>query len=384
MRSARPIGFLLLVAALLCPPVGHADDARTQRARAELSALRDKIDDVRDRIASDSSQRGQLSSTLEKAQKEIADTRARLDTLDKSVSDHEQRITRLTQQRDAERAELGQQLDDLAAQVRGAYETGRMSRMRLLLSGDSPEKVGRMLAYYRYFSDAQSSEVANLKEQLARLVSKQQSLENEKASLDDQRSARAQTLARLEANRKQQQATVAALDKRLSSGRASLSDMRNDERQLEQLVNTVQRQLSTLPPVPTGTPFYKLKGRMRPPVSGRVLARYGQTKGDGPLRWQGQWFAAGQGTAIKAVAGGRVVYVGYMKRYGLIVIIDHGSGYYSLYGHAAASYVDIGDQVRAGQSIATAGHSGGHTTNGVYFEIRHKQNTINPASWLAG
>lgn len=384
MLFARLIGTSLLIAALICPLAGQADDARDAKARAELNALRDKIDKVRDRIASDSHQRSQLSTTLEKAQKEIAATRSRLDSLDDSIDDHEKRITRLTQQRDAERQQLGQQLDDLSAQVQAAYETGRMSRMRLLLSGESPEKVGRMLAYYRYFADAQSDEVADLKQQLARLVSKQQSLENEKASLADQRDARATTLAKLEANRKQQQATVAALDKRLSSGRASLSDMKNDERQLQQLLNSVQRNLTTLPPVPTNTPFYKLKGRMHPPVRGRVLARYGQTKGDGPLSWQGEWIAAAQGTPIHAVAGGRVVYVGYMKRYGLIVIIDHGHGYYTLYGHAAASYVDIGDPVRTGQAIATAGHSGGHSTNGAYFEIRQGQKPVNPASWLAG
>lgn len=384
MHCVRFIGVGLLCIVLLCPLVAQADSARKDQVRAELSALRQKIDKVRDRVSEQSDKRSELSDALAKAQQKIAATRDRLDKLDDSIGDHEDRIERLTAQRDAQRQQLGQQLDDLSAQVRGAYETGHMSRMRLLLSGQSPEKVGRMLEYYRYFADAQSDEVANLKKQLARLVSKQQSLENEKASLAEQRQTRAATLARLKANREQQQATVAALDRRLSSGRASLADMKNDKQQLEQLLGSVQHQLSSLPPTPTGTPFYKLKGRMQPPVKGRVLARYGQTKGDGPLSWQGEWFAASQGTPIHAVAGGRVVYVGYMKRYGLIVIIDHGHDYYSLYGHAAASYVDIGDEVRTGQSIATAGHSGGHDTNGAYFEIRHGQDPVNPAGWLAG
>lgn len=384
MHLVRLIAIVVLLATLLCSSWALADNTTRQQTRAELDALRDRIGKVRDRVTSDSSQRSKLSSALEKAQREIATTRARLDKLDGSIDDHEKHIGRLTAQRNAERERLGQRFDDLKKQIRGGYETGRLSRMRLLLSGESPEKVGRMLAYYRYFANARSADVAELKKQLARLVSKQQSLENEQSSLADERKARADTLASLEANRKQQQATVAALDKRLSSGRASLADMKNDEQQLEKLLNSVQRQLSTLPPVPSGTPFYKLKGRMHPPVKGRLLARFGQRKGDGPLRWQGEWIAAAQGTPVQAVAGGRVVYVGYMKRYGLIVIIDHGHGYYSLYGHAAASYVDIGDEVRTGQSIATAGHSGGHDTNGAYFEIRHKQTPVNPKRWLAG
>lgn len=384
MHCVRFIGVGLLCTALLCPLVTQADSTRTDKARAELSALRHKIDKVRDRVSEQSDKRSKLSDALAKAQQKITATRDRLDKLDDSISDHEERIDRLTAQRDAQRQQLSQQLDDLSAQVRGAYETGHMSRMRLLLSGQSPEKIGRMLAYYRYFADAQSDEVADLKHQLARLVSKQQSLENEKASLAEQRHTRAATLARVKANRKQQQATVAELDKRLSSGRASLADMKNDKHRLEQLLGSVQDRLSSLPPTPTGKPFNKLKGRLHPPVKGRVLARYGQTKGDGPLSWQGEWFAASQGAPIHAVASGRVVYVGYMKRYGLIVIIDHGHNYYSLYGHAAASYVDIGDEVKTGQSIATAGHSGGHDTNGAYFEIRHGQDPVNPAGWLAG
>ncbi len=386
MRLTHALGAALLALSILAPAAGLADDdARAAHARAELSALRNRIAKVRKQIASDSNQRSDLSDSLAKAQSRISATRKHLDTLDHDIAEHKKRIARLKKQRDAERDNLSGELDALRAQVRSAYETGRMSRMRLLLSGASPDRIGRMLNYYQYFSDAQSQQVDHLKTVLARLASKQQSLENERAQLADQRAARAHTLDSLESTEKQQKNTLAALDHQLSSHKSSLADMRDQENQLKKLLDSVQTQLSNLPPVPSGVPFYKLKGRMHPPVPAKnVLARYGQTKNGGPLRWQGEWFAAAQGTPVHAVAGGRVVYVGYMKGYGLIVIIDHGHGYYSLYGHAAASYVDVGDAVSTGQPIATAGHSGGHDSNGIYFEIRQGQDPVNPSRWLAG
>ncbi|HET7315461.1 murein hydrolase activator EnvC family protein [Salinisphaera sp.] len=390
MRLTHALGAFLFALSILAPRPGLADDpadndSRSAQARAELSALHDRIAQVRRQIAAGSDQRSELSDALAQAQSRISDARRRLDRLDDDIAEHKQRIKRLKQQRDAERDRLSGELDALAAQVRSAYETGRMSRMRLLLSGAAPERIGRMLNYYQYFSEAQSRQVDHLKSALARLASKQQSLENERAQLAAQREARAATLDSLEASEQKQQATLAALEQRLSSHRSSLSDMRAQQARLKKLLNSVQTQLSDLPPVPSGVPFYKLKGRMHPPVPAKkVLARYGQTKSGGPLRWQGEWFAAPQGAPVHAVAGGRVVYVGYMKGYGLIVIVDHGHGYYSLYGHAAASYVDVGDAVSTGQTIATAGHSGGHSKSGIYFEIRHGEEPVDPSRWLSG
>lgn len=384
--SRSPVAAALVVALVLgtvWPMLGRAD-SRADEARADLAALRERIDRVRDKIASDNAERGDLSDALAKAQRQISVARKRLDELDSNIAEHKTRIAKLIRQRDAERDHLADQLAALSAQVRGAYETGRVSRMRLLLSGESPERIGRMLEYYRYFSDAQGEQIATLKKALARLAAKQQSLEAERQQLAEQRTTRSATLDRLEASEKKQSRAIAALDQQLSSRRSSLSDMHDQAAELKKLLDSVQNQISDLPPVPTGKPFVGLQGRMHPPVSGPILAHYGQTKNGGPLRWQGRWFAATEGTPVDVVASGRVVYVGYLKGYGLIVIVNHGQGYYSLYGHAAASYVDVGDAVQTGQPIATAGHSGGHRRNGIYFEIRHGQDPVDPARWLGG
>jgi septal ring factor EnvC (AmiA/AmiB activator) len=375
---------LVLVAIVVATGAAADEDSRSAHVRAELSALRQRITKVRKQIAQESGQRKDLTKALAKAQSRISSTRKQLDSLDHDIAAHKKRIARLKKQRDAERADLSGELATLRDQVRAAYETGRMSRMRLLLSGAAPERVGRMLTYYHYFTAAQSDQVAHLKSVLARLVSKQKSLQNERNQLTAQRHARAKTLDSLQATQQKQQATLAALDQHLSKRKSSLADMKSQEQELKDLLDSIGKELANVPPTPSGVPFYKLKGRMHPPVSGKILAAYGQPRHGGPLHWQGSLFAASRGSPVHAVAGGRVVYVGFLKSYGLIVIINHGHGYYSLYGHTATSYVDVGDAVSTGQTIATAGHSGGHHRNGVYFEIRHGRKPVNPASWLAG
>lgn len=386
MRLRRLVRLLVLATALCIPLAILADDAaRSDQARQQLSKLRERIASVRKQIDQDSDQRSDLSEALARAQSRISRTRKQLGELEDQIQEHKQRIKRLEEQRNDERDQLSDELQSLGTQVRAAYETGRMSRMRLLLSGTDPERIGRMLNYYQYFAKAQSKQVKSLKKGVARLASKQKSLENERAQLDKQRQSRADTLASLKASERKQKATLAALDERLGSGHDSLEDMQRQSQRLQKLLGSVQDQLADMPAVKTGDTFPNLKGQMKPPVKAqRILASFGQAKGNGALRWQGEWLAAPQGTPIRAVAGGRVVYVGYMKSYGLITIIDHGQGYYSLYGHAQTSYVDVGDAVSTGQTIGTAGHSGGHSSNGVYLEIRQGAKPVNPRHWLSG
>jgi len=386
LRRAVAVSTACVLALTVIAPVqGADDDRRSAQARAELDALRDRIDAVRGEIAADTSQRGDLAQRLASAEAEISTASRRLRTLDADIGRAKARVDDLAGRRNTERDQLADQLEALRDQVRAAYAGGRMDKMRLLLSGQSPERLGRLLVYYEYFASAQTKEVVQLRDALSDLIVRQNALEAEQDALASQRSARADTLTTLEANQSQRRQTIAALDKRLSSKSATLEEMQADEARLERLMGSLQRQLADLPAQDgDDTNFTQLKGRMAPPLQGTVLARFGARKANGPLRWQGQWLGAAEGTRVNAVAGGRVVYVGFMHRYGLIVIIDHGSNYYTLYGHAESSYVDVGDIVRRGQPIALAGRSGGHSRSGVYFEIRRGQTPINPSTWLSG
>lgn len=385
MRFVLFAGICLLAFGVASPVLAQDDNARSAQARRELDALRDRIDTVRQQIAKDKNQRSDLSQRLSRTEADISAAAKRLRTLDERIGEARERVAQLTDRRDRERERLADQLAGLREQVRAAHASGQMDKMRLLLSGESPEKLGRMLVYYEYFANARTEQVTSLRSALADLAIRQNALENEQAELERQRSARADTLASLKTSQSQREQAIAALDRQLSSKQASLEEMQADEQRLHQLMGRLQNQLSSLPPVAADdTPFGQLKGRMQPPVSGQVLARFGTAKAGGPLKWQGQWLAADAGTPVRAVASGRVVYVGYMHRYGLIVVLDHGNNYYTLYGHAESAYVEVGDRIERGQAVAKAGHSGGHSRDGAYFELRRGRTPINPASWLSG
>lgn len=385
MRLTQFFGTSLLVLVVSVAATSSADDdSRSARARQQLSQLHDRMESVRREIKQDTDKQGDLSDTLSETQARISKTNKRLEKLDKEVSKHKDRLAVLENQRNSERDSLKEDLDALRQQVRSAYQTGRINRMRLLLSGSSPERIGRMLNYYQYIAKAQSQKVGRLKKAVSELASKQRSLKQERQKLADQRADRATTLDSLQASQAKQKATLEALDKRLGSHRSSLSDMREQEQRLKKLLGSVQENLSDLSDQNADTQFPNLRGDMKPPVpADRVLAAFGQTKSGSSLRWQGEWLAAERGTPVHAVAGGRVVHVGYIKGYGLIIIIDHGQNYYTVYGHADSSYVDTGDSISTGQTIATAGHSGGHANNGIYFEIRRGQTPVNPSQWIS-
>lgn len=356
---------------------------RAQQVRAELQALRAKIEQVRASITAGRARQDELAEALAQAGRAVRQAADRLERLEQRIAELQQRVAQLKRKRDAERAHLTQELDTLRAQVRAAYRTGQASKLRLLLAGEDPARLGRMLVYYEYFSRAQSRQVARLRNTLAELARRQSALEAEQRKLADKRAARAATLAQLKRSREQRRAAMAALEARLQAHRSTLADYRNAAKRLEDLLAALEQQL-TQPPAAIPGAFAALKGRMPPPVDGPLLAHFGAPKANGKLRWQGQWRAAPAGTPIRAVADGRVVYVGYMHHYGLIVVLEHAGKYFTVYGHAQSSYVAVGEHVSRGQPIARVGSSGGHTRSGVYFEIRKGRKPLDPSLWLSG
>src|SRR5699024_11097700 len=251
------------------------------------------------------------------------------------------------------------------------------------LSGEDPAQLGRMLVYYEYFTQSQSQQITRLRGLLAVLAKRQSDLEAEQQKLNQERAARAATLADLKQSRGERQNAIAALEARLQQHKSTLKEYRNAASRLEDLITALDKKLSQ-PHTPSADTFAALKGHMAPPLDGAILAYFGAPKANGKLRWKGQWRAAPAGTPIHAVADGRVVYVGYMHHYGLIVVLERANGYFTVSGHAQSSYVSVGDQVERGQTIAQAGTSGGHRRSGVYFEIRKGREALDPSRWLSG
>jgi len=375
-----------IVLALTCAlvPVGAQDTRqRVQQTRAQLEALQEKIDQVRASIRTGHERHEELAAQLDAAGRAVRKAVRRLQEQEQDIADLEQQIDRLQDEHDAELTRLEQQLDTLRTQIRAAYRTGRTSKLRMLLSGNEPARIGRMLVYYEYFTHAQSRQVAQLRDALADLTDRRAELEAKRQQLAEQRDAHAATLAHLKSSRGQRKAAMAALEERLSEREATLQDYRDSAAQLESMLSTLKDRLAR-PAEQDPAAFTALKGHMDPPVEGAIIARFGAPKAHGKLQWRGQWRAAPHGRDVRAVADGRVVYIGYLHHYGLIVVLNHAGDYFTVYGHTQGSYVEVGDIATRGQPIARAGTSGGHDRSGVYFEIRKGTQALDPSQWFAG
>lgn len=381
----RTLLLCTLVFTLLCAAtaIAQSNSERARQARAELQQLQAKIGQVKDAISAGREQHDELAEKLTRAGQAVRDAAHKLDKLSQSIAAIKQKVASLEQARDREKAHLGDELDTLRAQVRARYRNGQTNKLRLLLSGTEPAQVGRMLVYYEYFARAQAQQIAELQDMLADLGKRQTALEHEQQQLTARQQARAATLAHLKRSRHERAATLKALEQRIAAQESTLDDYQTAAQRLEELLGTLNTKLTEPAHTPPGT-FTALKGRMQPPLEGTILARFGSPKAKGRLRWQGQWRGAPQGTPVHAVAAGRVVYIGYLHHYGLVVVLQHADNYFTVYGHVQSSYVEVGDRVERNEAIARAGHSGGHRRSGVYFEIRKGEQALDPSRWLAG
>lgn len=381
----RTLLLCTLILTLLCAATASAqsNSERARQARAELQHLQAKIEQVKNALNSGRAHHDALAEKLTQAGQAVRDAARKLDKLSQSIAAIKHKVATLKQARDREKVHLGAELDTLRAQVRARYRNGQTNKLRLLLSGAEPALVGRMLVYYEYFAQAQSQQITELQGMLAELGKRQTALEHEQQQLAARQQARAATLAHLKSSRSERVATLQALEQRIATQESTLDDYQAAAQRLEKLLGALNKKLTEPANTLPGT-FTALKGRMQAPVKGTILARFGAPKANGRLHWQGQWRAAPSGTPVHAVAAGRVVYIGYLHHYGLVVVLQHADNHFTVYGHLQSSYVAVGDQVERNQAIARAGHSGGHSRSGVYFEIRKGEQALDPSRWLAG
>ena len=379
-----PVRIVLLLL-LIGSGIALASDDRLERSAAELERVRVRIQQLAAAVEATRGARGELRESLENAERQISAAVSRLRSLDAQIGEQEERVAGTRKERDKARDVLRLQRQALAAQVRSAYVIGQQGRTKLLLNQEDPAALSRVMPCYDYFNRARSRRIEAIQQQLQRLVDLQTRLEREIRGLEILSNNQKRHIDELEAGRAKREIAMERLERQLRDQGRELSDLKANEQQLTDLIASLQDLLADIP-VDLGSdqPFGKQKGQLPWPARGKLLARYGAPKVEGKLRWNGLWIAADTGEPVRAVALGRVAYVGWMNRYGLIVVLEHDGGYYTLYGHNQTALKSVGEWVQAGEPLAEAGDTGGHRQSGVYFEIRKGADPINPTRWLKG
>lgn len=333
-------------------------------------------------LEQDRSQQDELRTQLEDSERRFAALTGELAALRKQIAEQSALRRRSELQRREAESALKKQRGVLARQVRAAYVIGQRGQTKLVLNQDSSARLSRVMTYYDYLNRARVARIGRILEQAQQLEQLVARVKQQTAELEATRSRHQGTLTALEAVRDERQEMVRMLAARIANEEDELRQLRADERELSRLIQELGTALRDIPANLGAKPFAKLKGKLPWPVRGKLLARYGDPKAGGRLRWNGLWIAGSEGEPVRAVARGRVAYVGWMHAYGLIVVLEHEGGFYSLYGHNQNVAVSIGDWVQSGDLIAAVGATGGHQKTGLYFELRKGTEALNPRLWF--
>ena len=368
------------MASLLGGSLAVGQDRR--ESEAELSAVRKEIRALQERIARETTRRDEGARALRASEVEIAAETRKLAEVSASLRDQEKARRDLKQESERANRRLATEKDALARQVRSSYMAGREELFKLLLSQESPATLGRMLVYFDYYNQARAARITAVSGELAKLSELDAASARVEADLTSLEEAQAHEVAALEKSRDERRALVAKLDEEIRDGTASVAKLRGEEQRLADLVKRLSEVMAGFP-VDTDEPFAKSKGKLAWPVQGRLAGDFGQPRGDGPVKWNGVLLEAAAGTPVRAIHRGRVAFADWLQGLGLLVIVDHGGGYMSLYGHNEALLKESGDWVEPGEPIAQVGDTGGQARPGLYFEIRLNGEPVNPNAWMA-
>ncbi len=301
----------------------------------------------------------------------VTDVRARVQATDDEMSSLREREGTLNAQRKVQ-AEL------IAEHVAAAHRLTGQDFLKQLLNQESPDEFARMIRYHRYFSESRLAALADYQATLAALEDNRQALAVQQERQQEQQSELVAEQQALAGDRQSRATLIDQLDAETETKTAEFERLEKDRVRLEELLAELRRRAIEL----DGTAFAAAKGSLPMPAEGRIRHAFGSGRADGRLRWHGIDIAATEGTPVTAVFRGRVIFADWLRGFGLLTILDHGSEYMTLYGHADVLYKQVGDWVESGEVIAAAGNSGGKKETGVYFEVRHEGQPKDPISWV--
>ncbi|HEV2111750.1 MAG TPA: peptidoglycan DD-metalloendopeptidase family protein [Gammaproteobacteria bacterium] len=375
----------LVFAAVLMVVAAPASPDNAAAKQKQLDALKARLTRVEADRDAELKRRGALQTDLRQNERGIARLSRQVADLDRQMAPAQARLDELRRQQAGHQATLDTQKAALSAQMQAAFMEGRDSQLRLLLDAQDPATVGRLLAYYDYLNRARAARIVAVRSELTKLAALDAQIGQQVAGLKSLRDSRGQTLVDLQQQDASRRRLIAEIDASIKSRDAEIARLKRDQQALQALVDELRQALADIPAdLGQGRRFSGLRGRLLWPVNGRLVSHYGQPRAGGHMRWEGDLIAAPVGTPVRAVSYGRVVYADWMPHFGLLVILDHGDGYLSIYAHNQSIDHQVGDWVQAGETIAALGESGGQEQPALYFELRHGKDTLDPRRWCRG
>jgi len=357
----------------------HQNDVEEQEI--ELESIRSEIKNVQSRISSAQESVDKYMTEIESNEKSIANLSLNIDELKIKIETQLSRLDQLQiESRDQENILLHER-DLLAEQIRTAYKTGRHDFVKMLLNQENPELVGRMMAYHDYYNKARADRISEVQITLNNLNQIKIAISNESEKLETFKSERLIELSKLSGLRDVRKSSISELNSYISEQDTQLVNLQYDEQELSNLINNLKNEQDIVELYENLPPFSSLKGKLGWPVKGNLITRFGSPKREGKLKWNGVRISSEIGNDVQAVSAGKVIFADWFRNLGLLMIIDHGNGFMSLYGHNERLLKKADDFVNTGEIVAKVGNTGGQTEPALYFEIRQQGAPQNPGLW---
>lgn len=406
------VSIALTSAMLSLPMLANAE--KKVEPKSELNDVHERLESLKKELDDSKEAHKDAADALKKSEKAISEANKKLYEIAQKQQENQHTLNKLQQEAESTHKTLAEQQKRLSNQLYQQYIHGEQSYLQMILQSEQPSLIARDIHYFSYIAKARTKTIremqANL-DKINKLNEETAAALKEVAELKQRQIAEKQTL---EQQKLAKSKVVKSLSKQIAAQRNEIKKLKRDEKRLAQLVERLaqaalqrprlSRKLTlkpgtgsestepnnqktiasnnTLPSEEvTGINFSALKGKLRLPVRGDVTNRFGSNREDSGVSWKGLFIRAEEGSEVKSVAGGRVVFADWLRGFGNLIIVDHGDGYMSLYGNNQSILKQAGDNVRAGDSLALVGNTGGNASNGVYYELRRQSKPFDPLSW---
>lgn len=354
-------------------PTGTED---VERRSAELNAIKERIQGVSAELEAVQGQQKDIEAELRAAEWRVGELAREIHRLDGEIAAQQQRLDGLQQQRKPLILEVQHQRSALADQLRAAYMIGRQERLKLVLNQEDPDIVSRIMLYYDYLNRARARRITEVEEAIAALREVETRILSETEHLHAMQIQTKAEQQRLEHSQAERDLLRQQLAQQIRERGQELVELETNAKRLQSILTEIEQRRDEAQTAESAEQrFSRMRGALVWPVTGRLAS--GSTEA---LYADGVLIEVPRNAQVKAIHYGRVVFSDWLRGFGLLLIVDHGDGYMSLYGNNEGLFKDVGDWVQPGEVIAAAGVGQGNR-QGIYFAIRHQGKPINPRLW---
>ncbi|MFT7559517.1 MAG: septal ring factor EnvC (AmiA/AmiB activator) [Flavobacteriales bacterium] len=382
---------------MCCVPIlSHAQDANdssstntsaktntnTKLDQKKFEALKAQIELLKKELEQTKSSRDGIHESLEKNEKAIGELKGKTEKLKHDIDQNTESLEILEDERSGLLQKKTREETRVREYLSSAYQLGKQDQIRMILNQQEPEELARMLFYFERFSQSRSKNIEAFRKTINQLNALKPKIQEKSLQLQSSLTNLKREQSSLKQSQQDRQRNLAKLNVDLRNQQGELNALQQDRRRLEKLLSKMVDVISEQELAISHSEFIGAKGSLPWPTRGKVSNRYGSARSGNSLRWQGYKIPAAAGSRVIAIHHGQVVFSDYLRGHGLLLIIDHGAGYMSLYAHNQSLHKETGSWVETGELIAAVGNSGGQKDNALYFELRHNGKATNPKHWL--